>query len=63
MEQFDRALHEITAMAILVNEQCHLNHGRDVKRSQAVDCLCQHLGDIENEYPEILLTIPICFEK
>lgn len=62
MEQFDRALHEITAMAGLVNEKCYLNHGEGVRPPQAVDYLCQHLGDIENEWPEILLTIPVCEE-
>ena len=42
MEQFDRVLHEITAMAGLVNERCYLNHGRGVRPPQAVDYLCQH---------------------
>jgi len=62
MEELDHYLELLMAQANLIGQVCHLNHGSGVEPPEAVDYLCQHLGDIRSNWPEILLTIPVCVE-
>ncbi len=64
MEDFDKYLNHLLAVAGLIEELCYLNHGTDITPPQAVDYLCQYVGKTSEglEGAESLLRIPICKE-
>jgi hypothetical protein len=62
MEALDISLGKFIAQAELIGQVCHLNHGPGAERPEAVDYLCQHLGDTKSSWPEVLLAVPICAE-
>jgi hypothetical protein len=56
---------ELTIMASIIGEHCHLNHGPDPEQYTAADCLIQPMGYTQEENkPEDTthITIPICKE-
>jgi hypothetical protein len=70
VDLLDLMLDHFVARVTLEGERCNLNHGKGVDTPEAIDYLCQYVGNTDIEYVGItdikvaddLLRIPICKE-
>ncbi len=62
LKLIDEQIDLFIAQANLLGEKCHLNHGTGVLQPQAVNYLCQYIGNTNTGHADGLLRIPICAE-
>jgi len=64
-EDLDKNINEFLAKVELEGRQCHLNHGPqhlDIEEHNAINYICQNLGDTQSKTVTGQIRIPICEE-